>query len=50
MLERTMTVPERVAEFLIEQRPAKFCDECIKKALNLQRHQQAQQATSGLGA
>lgn len=48
--EQLMTVPERVAQFLTQRRPAAFCDHCIKEALGLERHQQAQQATSALGA
>ena len=42
-----MTVPQQVATFLKTQSPSPYCDECIYKLLNLKRHQQAQQATSG---
>lgn len=45
-----MTVPQRVAAFLKSKAPAAFCDECITTLLELKRHQQAQQATSGLAA
>jgi len=44
------TVPQRVAAFLESKAPAAFCDECIATQLDLKRHQQAQQATSGLAA
>lgn len=44
-----MTVPERVSEFLRRNRGEWFCDECIKVALDLKRHQQAQQAAAALG-
>jgi len=43
---RKMTVPHRVSAFLTSEKPAAFCDECITISLGLQRHQQAQQATS----
>lgn len=42
-------VPERVASFLRTNKPAAYCDGCIANALGLARHQQAQQATVGLG-
>jgi hypothetical protein len=45
-----VTVPERVAEFLRQRQGELFCDECIKTALDLKRHQQAQQAAAALGA
>ncbi len=45
-----MTVPQRVAAFLKSKAPAAFCDECIATLIELKRHQQAQQATSGLAA
>ena len=41
-----MTVPQQVSAFLNGKKPAPFCDECITTSLGLQRHQQAQQATS----
>ncbi len=43
----SLTVPEKVAQFLQANRPSAYCDTCIQKALNLKRHQQAQQAASG---
>jgi len=46
----SMTVPQRVAAFLKSKASAAFCDECIAAQLDLKRHQQAQQATSGLAA
>jgi hypothetical protein len=45
-----MTVPERVAQFLNERRPAAFSDDPVASELNLERRQQAQQATAPLGA
>jgi hypothetical protein len=44
------SVPQRVAEFLTAQRGFDFCDDCIASPLGLARRQQAQQATSALGA
>src|SRR5436309_13914287 len=38
---KMMTVPQRVAQFLTKRKPAKFCDGCIKKELDLPRPQQA---------
>jgi hypothetical protein len=43
-------VPRRGADFLVAYRGTDFCDNCIQDALWLARPQQAQQATSALGA
>ncbi len=43
-----MTVPERVREFLLQNRGSEYCDDCIADQLGLRRRQQAQQATSPL--
>jgi len=43
-----MTVPERVTEFLKDNKGRGFCDNCIKVRLQLARPQQAEQATSSL--
>jgi hypothetical protein len=40
------TVAEKVAAFLRERKPNSYCDECIRNAFSLKRHQQAQQVTS----
>jgi len=45
-----MIVPERVAAFLVQNKGQPFCDDCLKDSLDLKRRQQAQQATSALGA
>ncbi len=45
-----MAVPDRVAEFLRARKKTAYCDECIKKLLNLRNHAQAQQAAKPLGA
>ena len=45
-----ITVPQRVAALLKNRVPDELCDECIATILDLKRHQQAQQATSGLAA
>ena len=45
-----MTVPERVEQFVRENRPARYCDDCLADRLKLRRRQQAQQATATLGA
>lgn len=45
-----MIVPERVAAFLVQNKGRAYCDDCIKDKLQLARRQQAQQATSALGA
>jgi hypothetical protein len=50
LADAIITVPQRVAAFLKSKVPAAFCDECIATLLGLKRHQQAQQATSGLAA
>lgn len=50
LADATVTVPQRVAAFLKAKAPVAFCDECIATLLELKRHQQAQQATSGLAA
>ena len=44
-----MEVPERVAQFVRDHRPAPWCDDCLKHQLGLARRQQAQQATKPLG-
>ena len=44
-----MTVPERIAEFLIQNRENAFCDDCLQKQLGLPRRQQVQQTTKPLG-
>jgi hypothetical protein len=44
------TVPQQVATFLQANKRIWFCDSCIQKKLGLKRPQQAQQATSALGA
>jgi hypothetical protein len=41
-----MTIAEQVAAFLREQKPAAFCDECIRERLKLNRVQQVQRSTS----
>ena len=43
-----MTVPDRVKQFLRENRPAWYCSACLAKPLGL-RPQQVQQATKPLG-
>ncbi len=48
--ETEKTVPERVADFLKGQAGDPFCDDCVAQRLSLARRQQAQQATSALGA
>ena len=45
-----MRVPERVEQFVRENRPARYCDDCLADQLDLKRRQQAQQATAALGA
>jgi hypothetical protein len=45
-----MIVPERVAAFLTQVTGNAYCDDCIQEKLKLARRQQAQQATSALGA
>ena len=47
---KRMKVPERVAQFLKGKRPARYCDDCLADRLQLERRQQAQQATAALGA
>jgi hypothetical protein len=45
----TVTIPERITNFLREREGTPYCDDCIAKQLGLERRQQAQQATSALG-
>lgn len=45
-----MTVPERVVDLIRKSKPRAWCDNCIHAKLGLARHQQAQQATSAIGA
>jgi hypothetical protein len=43
-----MTVPERITQFLKDNKGRGFCDNCIKLRLKLAKPQDAQQATSAL--
>ena len=43
-----MTVEERVATFLRQNRGVDFCDDCLAPEIGINRHQ-ARNATSGLG-
>lgn len=45
-----MIVPERVADFLRQNKPHAYCDDCLLVLLKLARRQQVQQVTSSLGA
>ena len=45
-----MKVPERVARFLKNNQPARYCDDCLAYRLELAKRQQAQQATAALAA
>ena len=45
-----MTVPERITQYLKDNKGRGFCDNCIKLRLKLARPQDAQQATSELAA
>ena len=47
---KRMKVPERVAQFLKDKQPARYCDDCLADQLELERRQQAQQATAALAA
>jgi len=44
-----MSIPERVADYLRDNKPHAYCDDCLKKLLKLARRQEAQQATKPLG-
>lgn len=44
-----MTIAQRVAGFLREHKPKRFCDDCICERLSLSRRQQAFRVTSALG-
>ena len=45
-----MTVQERIANFLNDNKGRGFCDNCIKIRLKLARPQEAQQAATALAA
>lgn len=45
----TMTIAERVSDWLKQQKGDAFCDDCIKEKLALSRRQQAFRVTSALG-
>jgi hypothetical protein len=44
-----MTVEERIATFLLQNKGKAYCDDCLAKGIGVNRHQ-ARNATSGLGA
>jgi hypothetical protein len=44
-----MTIPEKVFEFLVDQRPRCFCDDCIQRELGLARRQEVAPVTKTLG-
>jgi predicted RNase H-like HicB family nuclease len=44
------TVPERIADFLRQNKPHAYCDDCLQTLLELAQRQQSQQATKPLGA
>ena len=43
----TMTVEERVADFLVKNKGKAYCDDCLARELGIHRHQ-ARNATWGL--
>lgn len=45
-----MAIPDQVAQFLRENKPKSYCDDCLAAILGLARRQEAQQATKPLGA
>lgn len=44
----SLTIPERIAEFLKGNKPRAYCDDCIAGALNMRR-EQVNTVTSTLG-
>lgn len=44
-----MTIPEKVFAFLVDHKPARFCDDCIQKRLSLKRRQEVAPITNTLG-
>jgi hypothetical protein len=45
----TITIAERVKNFLTEHEGTPYCDDCIASQLRLMRRQQAQQVTLAFG-
>ncbi len=48
-MSKTITIAERIKNFLIEHEGMPYCDNCIAGQLRLMRRQTAQQATSAFG-
>ena len=44
-----MTIAHRIDNFLTQQAPAAFCDNCLAEKLSLSRRQEVHRATSPLG-
>jgi hypothetical protein len=44
-----MTIPECIHDYLIENRPVGFCDDCLQLKLGLARRQEVAPVTKTLG-